>query len=434
MIPTDLIVYGVSRDAENDKVLLVSFSRTPSDDDLRHVHEHLRALQSLTDSGAAANATDVETVLAALPNVEIFHAKDVDMPGWERKRVYNALTYLCTRGDLTRIGYGKYQRPPDAAFAHRQFHANALRPETMSENIARDMAEGRFPEKSEPKLVADPTYRSPREDAAYSMKRYRLNAHNTEPGLIGKYPKMVEDRKGKWVKFKDVTNTQREATPTPQGEIARLGPTLEQRMPTDEEFSAALATALSSADRAARTPAGVRVPEGWKLVPVEPTEEMLGAGLRAKLEDGSSAFPGKDIIRSWDNSQAVYRAMLAASPLEPVPGDSETALIGNGWVYHNPDAGEEYSDQHPVESSEVPDATDIRRSTLQEDHLWSEWQKHSAPTDEVERLRGALQRIGAKLTETRMLPNYLLGDDIEWCVDETRAALSPAQSEGGKHG
>lgn len=31
----------------------------------------------------------------------------------------------------------------------------AMRPETTSEHIARDMREGRFPERSEPQMVAD---------------------------------------------------------------------------------------------------------------------------------------------------------------------------------------------------------------------------------------------------------------------------------------
>lgn len=49
------------------------------------------------------------------------------------------------------------------------------------------------------------------------------------------------------------------------------------------------------------------VAEGWKLVPVQPTEEMLRAGL------DYGAY-GRDNIHSWDDPQAVYLAMLAASP------------------------------------------------------------------------------------------------------------------------
>lgn len=35
-------VLGVGRDASNERVLIVSFDRVPSDDDLRTFHEHAR--------------------------------------------------------------------------------------------------------------------------------------------------------------------------------------------------------------------------------------------------------------------------------------------------------------------------------------------------------------------------------------------------------
>lgn len=54
------------------------------------------------------------------------------------------------------------------------------------------------------------------------------------------------------------------------------------------------------------------------------------------------------------------------------------AEVGEGWVYLNEDTGEEYARNHPVESGEVPDATRIRQSTAQEDHLWNEWQRAAA--------------------------------------------------------
>jgi len=47
---------------------------------------------------------------------------------------------------------------------------------------------------------------------------------------------------------------------------------------------------------------------------------------------------------------------------------------GNGWVFWNPDSGEEYAPNHPLESGEVPDAVNIRRSTAQEDVLWQAFQ------------------------------------------------------------
>jgi hypothetical protein len=39
-----LRVTGVSRDAENDKSLLLSLSRPAEDDELRRIHEHLKGL------------------------------------------------------------------------------------------------------------------------------------------------------------------------------------------------------------------------------------------------------------------------------------------------------------------------------------------------------------------------------------------------------
>lgn len=42
-------------------------------------------------------------------------------------------------------------------------------------------------------------------------------------------------------------------------------------------------------------------PEGWKLVPVEPTPEMIGKGI--------IAYDGK--------CESAYRAMLAAAPSPP---------------------------------------------------------------------------------------------------------------------
>ncbi|WP_311271241.1 hypothetical protein [Sphingobium sp. WCS2017Hpa-17] len=44
-------------------------------------------------------------------------------------------------------------------------------------------------------------------------------------------------------------------------------------------------------------------------------------------------------------------------------------LGGSGYVYFNPDTGDEYARNHPVESGEVPEATLIRSSTPMEDAL-----------------------------------------------------------------
>lgn len=61
------------------------------------------------------------------------------------------------------------------------------------------------------------------------------------------------------------------------------------------------------------------VPDGWKLVPVEPTPEMLDA--RRDCEDGMDGylvedteyyFPGRDAVRAF--LARVYRGLIAAAP------------------------------------------------------------------------------------------------------------------------
>lgn len=47
----------------------------------------------------------------------------------------------------------------------------------------------------------------------------------------------------------------------------------------------------------------VRVPDGWKLVPVDPTPDMIIAGIKANLEHA-----GKGVFGS------IYKAMLFAAP------------------------------------------------------------------------------------------------------------------------
>ncbi|TDR27815.1 hypothetical protein [Aquamicrobium defluvii] len=66
----------------------------------------------------------------------------------------------------------------------------------------------------------------------------------------------------------------------------------------------------SQAATALRLSAGGGVPEGWKLVPVDPTPEMLGAFWRQKncgTQEVGERGPHTDDC-------SAYRAMLAASP------------------------------------------------------------------------------------------------------------------------
>lgn len=66
----------------------------------------------------------------------------------------------------------------------------------------------------------------------------------------------------------------------------------------------------SQAATALRLSAGGGVPEGWKLVPVEPTPEMIGAFWRQK----NCGTQGVGERGPQTDDYSAYRAMLAASP------------------------------------------------------------------------------------------------------------------------
>jgi len=71
----------------------------------------------------------------------------------------------------------------------------------------------------------------------------------------------------------------------------------------------------------------MNIPDGWKLVPVEPTEQMVEAARHTKRERLLRAV---EIIRNGDDpdrtdkwmgqvSADEYRAMIAAAPSSPPP-------------------------------------------------------------------------------------------------------------------
>ncbi|TGT64144.1 hypothetical protein EN802_33115, partial [bacterium M00.F.Ca.ET.159.01.1.1] len=85
------------------------------------------------------------------------------------------------------------------------------------------------------------------------------------------------------------------------------------------------------------------------------------------------------------------RAIRAEAELARVTAERNEAeginlLDGDGWVFWNPDSGEEYSPSHPVESGECEDAQNIRNSTAQEDLLWKSMQS------EFDRAEAAIAR------------------------------------------
>lgn len=88
------------------------------------------------------------------------------------------------------------------------------------------------------------------------------------------------------------------------------------------------------------------VPEGWKLVPIEPTEAMWEAGREPILHYAMKSPPEMIVCRSWfdatkdnppradghfpkgDAAVWTWRAMLAAAPSPPLPTGSEEKDVG----------------------------------------------------------------------------------------------------------
>lgn len=106
---------------------------------------------------------------------------------------------------------------------------------------------------------------------------------------------------------------------------------------------------------------------------------------------------------------------LTSSSARPVGEDY-------GWVYFNPDSGEEYDTDHPVLGGMVPDATEVRPATAQEKHLWSLWQVSDQSN---RRMREGLEKIAKMKAEPITGTEFQQGPAILWRAarDIARAAL-----------
>jgi hypothetical protein len=104
------------------------------------------------------------------------------------------------------------------------------------------------------------------------------------------------------------------------------------------------------------------VPEGWKLVPVEPTAQMLIAGQQAWLDD------------PMRRSSTLYSAMLSASP--PPPQSDE---IGLNW---------QISDEARRQIDEIE--RNQRNAMLNARNIVA---GSSAQSDEIETLRARVKEL-----------------------------------------
>jgi hypothetical protein len=62
----------------------------------------------------------------------------------------------------------------------------------------------------------------------------------------------------------------------------------------------------------------MKIPEGWKLVPVEPTEEMCRAAESCKYASSSKQWLGG---YTPENVEGIYKTMLAVAPTPPAQED-----------------------------------------------------------------------------------------------------------------
>ncbi|RQU16285.1 hypothetical protein DF153_21085 [Burkholderia cenocepacia] len=69
----------------------------------------------------------------------------------------------------------------------------------------------------------------------------------------------------------------------------------------------------------------VAIPAGYALVPIEPTDEMVTAG----VAKGDSDFYGDALVRAEVRSD--YRAMIAAAPPQPAQADARVGLTFDKW-------------------------------------------------------------------------------------------------------
>lgn len=87
----------------------------------------------------------------------------------------------------------------------------------------------------------------------------------------------------------------------------------------------------------------MKIPKGWKLVPVEPTEEMLEAAL---------VYSSYGIARKQELQESVatdYRLMLAAAPTPPAQHADDDAHTGymddNNNLFLKFEADQTFSDE-----------------------------------------------------------------------------------------
>ena len=87
-----------------------------------------------------------------------------------------------------------------------------------------------------------------------------------------------------------------------------------------------------------------------------------------------------------DHDGRLRSAIAEGSPQSPHGASGEEAV---GWLYDNEDTGREYSEDHPVDSGQVPDATNVVPATAENllAEMKSAWKAWGEDREELSRLR-----------------------------------------------
>jgi hypothetical protein len=135
--------------------------------------------------------------------------------------------------------------------------------------------------------------------------------------------------------------------------------------------------------------------EQWKMVPVEPTEEMNRAG---------------DVAYSW-NVAKIYRAMLAAAPVPPA---SDVEVLAVAWIkVTRPDKrGNAYeldwysaAERLPVGEYELVDEAHVTRLTAERDGLQAEVERQQNTIDGMNQTHAeSVEHFQSELTKAREWP------------------------------
>lgn len=168
------------------------------------------------------------------------------------------------------------------------------------------------------------------------------------------------------------------------------------------------------------TPTKLAIPEGYKLVPINPTDDMLVAGQEECIRRPRG--PIEDCL----DAHAVYASMLAAAPSPPGAAqpeaqgeqDLEDQLLldrlatGSSWVRMSSDGKRERIDPTEVRLPAAP-AQSPERAELA-----------------VKRLRNALNCVETP-TSLTCFPQYaqVIVDDLRVVLDALARTPAPAEGE-----